>query len=61
MDVIWGKREAISFFRQDWTGGIALIPRENSFSVVIPGRRASGEPGIHLAVEHVVKWIPGSR
>jgi hypothetical protein len=28
---------------------------------VIPGRRASVEPGIHGATEDAVKWIPGSR
>jgi hypothetical protein len=33
-----------------------LIP-----SVVIPGRRASVEPGIHFASERAAKWIPGSR
>jgi hypothetical protein len=25
MDLIWGKREAIYFWRWDWTGGIRLI------------------------------------
>jgi hypothetical protein len=30
MDVIWGKREAIYFCGQDWTGGIALIRLDKS-------------------------------
>ncbi len=28
---------------------------------VIPGRRASVEPGIHFAAEHMAEWIPGPR
>jgi len=31
MNVIWGKREGKYFFKQDWTGRIALIPQENFF------------------------------
>ena len=30
-------------------------------TLVIPGRRASVEPGIHFTTELVVEWIPGSR
>jgi hypothetical protein len=30
-------------------------------TLVIPGRRASVEPGIHLTAEHVAQWIPGPR
>jgi len=32
MDLIWGKREAKYFFRQDWTASISLI-RFNKFAV----------------------------
>jgi hypothetical protein len=32
MDVIWGKREGIYFFRQDWTASISLI-RFDKFAV----------------------------
>jgi hypothetical protein len=32
MDLIWGKREAKYFFRQDWTGSISLS-RFNKFAV----------------------------
>jgi len=46
MDLIWGKREAISFFRGDWTGRIALIPKENFFSTRIPGLRQVAHPGM---------------
>jgi hypothetical protein len=34
--VIWVSREQNSFCRQDWTGEISLIPKENFFSTVIP-------------------------
>jgi len=30
-------------------------------AIVIPGRRVSGEPGIHFTTQHVVEWIPDSR
>jgi hypothetical protein len=30
MDLIWGDREGIYFFKRDWTGGITLI-RFNKF------------------------------
>ncbi|OKO89370.1 hypothetical protein AC629_06670 [Bradyrhizobium sp. NAS80.1] len=36
------------------SGGDALF-------AVIPGRRASVEPGIHRATLYEVEWIPGSR
>jgi hypothetical protein len=29
VNLIWGGREAIYFFAQDWTGGISLNPQEN--------------------------------
>jgi hypothetical protein len=38
VEVIWAKREVENFFGEDWTGGIALIARENFFSGVILGR-----------------------
>ena len=44
MDLIWGSREGIYFFAQDWTGGITLIPRENFFSGVIPEIARNGDP-----------------
>jgi len=49
MDVIWGKREGKCFFGQDWTGGIALIPKENFFSGVMPRHRADARPGMTVA------------
>jgi hypothetical protein len=33
--VIWAEREQISFCREDWTGEISLIPKENFSSIEI--------------------------
>jgi hypothetical protein len=44
--VICVRRKQQYFCKGDWTGSIKLIPKENFFSVVIPGR-TKHEPGIH--------------
>jgi hypothetical protein len=36
IEVIWVRRERKSFCKQDWTGEITLIPKENFSFVVIP-------------------------
>jgi len=40
--------------------GTLRFAHPTALSFVIPGRRASGEPGIHFTT-HVVEWIPDSR
>jgi hypothetical protein len=45
-EVICVRRKQQYFCKGDWTGSIKLIPKENFFSAVIPGR-AKHEPGIH--------------
>ena len=42
------------------TSGSLCPENAASYSAVIPGR-AEREPGIHLATEQVLKWIPGLR
>jgi hypothetical protein len=36
LEVIWVSREQKSFCREDWTGGIELIPQVNFPSIVTP-------------------------
>jgi hypothetical protein len=45
MDVIWVRREAKYFFRQDWTGSISLI-RFNKFASARKSAR-SGYASFH--------------
>jgi hypothetical protein len=39
LDLIWVRREQKYFCKQDWTGGIDLIPKENFSSIAVPGLR----------------------
>jgi hypothetical protein len=54
--LIWAKPEGKSFCRQDWTGGIELIPRENFSSnekpILRTGARRSGELDSTLQPNH---------
>src|SRR5450755_4201278 len=45
-----------------WHDGRSMLMRYALLAtspLVIPGRRASVEPGIHFATEHAAGWIPG--
>jgi hypothetical protein len=47
------KREGENFFGEDWTGKIALIPKEN-FSSIIPGRCEASNYDVQL---HIVGLV----